>query len=293
MFKRLIVATDLSPASFAVVSCLSGLKSYGAEQCLLLQCLSFSDAASTALSYNTDLLEGMLNEQKNILEEQGFTVEARTVFGAPKQEIIRIAAKEDYSLIVVGAQGQSLVEEKLLGGVAYGVINKTIKPVLVVPTEKKKGEDNTCEPVTRCIFIDHILFATDFSEMANNAFTYVEQLVAHGARKVTLVHIQDKTRLETHLLARLEEFNEIDRSRLENMKQTLLQKGTPEIDTEVCYGIPYEEMTRLIRERNVQLVVMGTQGRGFVGEFFLGSVSHNVVRKSIAPVLLIPAPRHG
>ncbi|MBW6521700.1 MAG: universal stress protein [Desulfoarculaceae bacterium] len=291
MFKRLIVATDLSPASFAVVSCLSGLKSYGAEQCLLLQCLSFSDAASTALSYNTDLLEGMLNEQKNILEKQGFTVEARTVFGAPKQEIIRIAAKEDYSLVVVGAQGQSLVEEKLLGGVAYGVINKTIKPVLVIPTEKKKGEDKACEPVTRCTFNDHVLLATDFSEMADNAFTYVEQLVAHGARKVTLVHIQDKIRLEKHLTARLEEFNKYDQGRLENMKQTLLQKGTPQIDTEVCYGIPHEEITRLIRERNAQLVVMGTQGRGFVGEFFLGSVSHNVVRKSVAPVLLIPGVR--
>jgi nucleotide-binding universal stress UspA family protein len=203
MFKRLIAATDLSPASFAVVSCLGKLKAYGAEQCLLLQCLSFSEAASTALSYHTDPLEEMLNEQKNILEEQGFSVETRTVVGVPKQEIIRIAAKEDYSLIVVGAQGQSLVEERLLGGVAYGVITKTVKPVLVVPTEKKKGEDKACEPVARCNFNDHILFATDFSKMAAHAFTYVEQLVAHGAQKVTLVHVQDKTRLEEHLMARL------------------------------------------------------------------------------------------
>ncbi|WP_281432328.1 hypothetical protein [Desulfatitalea alkaliphila] len=36
MFKRFIVATDLSPASFSVVSCLGGLKTYGAEQCLLI-----------------------------------------------------------------------------------------------------------------------------------------------------------------------------------------------------------------------------------------------------------------
>ncbi|MDZ7582927.1 MAG: universal stress protein [Deltaproteobacteria bacterium] len=60
---------------------------------------------------------------------------------------------------------------------------------------------------------------------------------------------------------------------------------------EVCYGVPFKEITRLIRERDVQLVVMGTQGRGFFGEFFLGSVSHNVLRQSVAPVLLIPAPR--
>jgi len=37
--------------------------------------------------------------------------------------------------------------------------------------------------------------------------------------------------------------------------------------------------------------VMGSQGRGFVSESFLGSVSHQVARRSPAPVLLIPAKR--
>lgn len=291
MFKRIIVATDLSHVSYAVVSCLSGLQAYGAEHCLLLQCLSFSNAASTAYSYHTESLEGMLNEQKEILAKQGFTVEARIVVGTPKREIARIAVKEDYALIVVGAQGQSLAEEKLLGGVAYGIINKTVKPVLVIPVEKTPGEDTACEPVARCDFSDHALFATDFSEMANNAFTTVEKLVTQGLKKVTLFHVQDKTKLEQHLKERLEEFNEHDRGRLDNLKQALLKKGAPEIDTEVCYGIPFEEVSRLVRERGVQLVVMGTQGRGFFGELFLGSVSHNVARHSIAPVLLIPGVR--
>lgn len=291
MFERFIVATDLSPASFAVVRCLAGLKFYGAQHCLLLQCLSFSDAASTAFSYNTKPLDDMLTEQKEILEKQGFSVEARTVVGAPKQEIVRIAAKEDFSLTVIGAQGHSLVEEKVLGGVAYGVINKSVKPVLVIPVEKATGEGNACEPVVRCGFNGHILFATDFSAMGNDALTTVEGLVALGAQKVTLVHIQDKTKLDQHLKDRLEEFNIHDRGRLEELNQSLLKHGTPQVDTEVAYGVPYEEISRLIRERGVQLTVMGTQGRGFVGEFFLGSVSHNVVRNSVAPVLLVPSAR--
>lgn len=287
MFERFIVATDLSPASFAVVRCLAGLKACGAEQCLLLQCLSFSEATSTALSYTTEPLTEMLNEQKDILEKQGFTVEARSVVGAAKQEIVRIAAQEDYALIVVGTQGQSLVGEKLLGGVAYGVISKSVKPVLVVPVAKKPGEENVCEAAACCSFSDHVLFATDFSAMADNAFTYVKRLVATGVRKVTLVHVQDKVKLE-HLEERLEEFNELDQGRLDYLKFALLEKDTPQVDIEIHYGSPYQEINRLVRERNVQLVVMGTQGRGFAGELFLGSVSHNVARHSGAPVLLIP-----
>jgi nucleotide-binding universal stress UspA family protein len=290
MFERFIVATDLSPASFAVVSCLAGLKACGAEQCLLLQCLSFSEATSTALSYTTEPLTDMINEQKDILEKQGFVVEARTVVGAARQEIVRIAAQEDYALIVVGTQGQSLVGEKLLGGVAYGVLSKSVKPVLVVPVAKKPGAENACEAADCCSFSDHVLFATDFSEIADNAFTYVERLAALGVRKITLAHVQDRTRLE-HLEERLEEFNELDQGRLDHLEYALLDKGAPQVDIEICYGAPYQEITRLVRERKVQLVVMGTQGRGFVGEFFLGSVSHNVARHSVAPVLLIPAPR--
>ncbi len=291
MFNRFIVATDLSPASHAVVSCLAGLKAYGAEHCLLLQCFSFSNGVSTALSYNVDRVKAMMDDQKLILEQQGFVVESRTVFGSPKREIVQIAVKEDYSLIVVGAQGQSLMEEKLLGGVAYGIINNSVKPVLVVPVEKKPGDDQACLPVGRCGFSEHILFATDFSQIADNAFASVEQLVASGARKVTLVHVQDTIKLDRHLKELLNTFNEHDRARLDKLKNNLLKKGSIQVDTEVCYGTPYQEITRLIRERNVQLVVMGSQGRGFVGEFFLGSVSHNVLRYSVAPVLIIPALR--
>jgi nucleotide-binding universal stress UspA family protein len=291
MFKRFVVATDLSPASFAVVNCLGELKAFGGEQCLLLQCLTYSDATSAALSYSTEGLERMLNEQKSILEAQDFKVEVRIVVGVAKQEIVRIADREDYSLIVVGSQGQSLVGEKLLGGVTYGVISKSKKPVLVVPVEKEEGEKNICKPVARSSFSIHVLFATDFSEMSDHAFTCVEQMASSGVGKITLVHVHKKPGFEEYHKTYSQESNEQDMARLENLKQELLEKGSSQIDMEVGFGVPYQEITRLIRESDAQLVVMGTQGRGFVGEFFLGSVSHNVVRHSAAPVLLIPALR--
>lgn len=289
MFKRIIIATDLSPASFAVVGCLQGLRAYGTEQCLLLQCLAPKDAASVAFSYQTEPMEKMLREQKHILSKQGFTVEARTVIGSPKREVNRIAAEENYSMIVVGAQGYSFVVEKMLGGVAYGIIQGAKKPVLVIPIEK--GEGDSCKPASACAFSEHILFATDFSEAADNAFHHVEQMVAHGARKVTLVHVQDEAKLEKHLKDRLQEFNALDQARLEGLKEALLKIGAPSIDLKICYGSPSEEIKRMICESDAEMVVMGTQGRSFTGELFLGSVSHNIARSSLAPLLLVPVRR--
>ncbi len=291
MFNRVIVATDLSPASFAFVNCLGGLRVYGAKQCLLLLCLSLQEAASAALSHTTAPLEDVLGRQREILEKQGFEVGTRILPGFAKREINRVAAEENYSLIVVGSQGHSMVGEVLLGGVSYEVIHSARTPVLLVQLEMKQAAGNVCVQPTRCDFSEHVLFPTDFSENADHAFTYVEKLATNGARRITLVHVQDKARIDPHLSHRLEEFNEIDLGRLEKMKAMLRKNAKAEIEVEVCYGSPFEEITRLIRERNVHLVVMGSQGRGFVEEIFLGSVSHNVARYAVAPVLLIPAER--
>jgi len=291
MFSRVIVATDLSPASFAVVNCLGGLKPLGARECLLLQCISMQEAASSALAYAEPVLDERLTRQRDILTRQGFEVQTRVVPGLAKWEINSIATAEDYSLIVVGTQGHSLISEALLGGVAYGVIHNARKPVLVVPIELMEGEGDDCVRATRCHFTEHVLYPTDFSENAAIAFTYLEKVVTDGAKRVTLLHVQDKERLGTHLEERLDEFNTIDQERLEALKARLQEKGDAEIDIELPYGIPLAEINRVIAERNVHLVIMGSQGRGFVKEVFLGSLSHKVARSSSAPVLLVPARR--
>lgn len=291
MFSRFIVATDLSPASFAVVNCMGGLRALGARECLLLQCLSLQEVGSTALSYTTAHLETNLAEEKRILESQGFSVTARVVPGFAKTEINRIAAEENYSLIVVGSRGHTLMGETLLGGVASAVIHHARKPVLLVHVEMVTGQGDVCIRASRCDFSDHVLFPTDFSENADHAFEYLEEIVTGGSKRVTLFHVQDKSRVDPHLRDRLEEFNEIDRSRLKKMKALLEAQGKAEIAIEISFGSPVQEILRMIREKDVRLVVMGSQGRGFIKELFLGSVSHNVARHSEATVLLVPAKR--
>jgi len=270
---------------------MGSLKEYGASQCLLLQCLSHQEMTSIALSYTTAPLDHMLKDQKEVLEKQGFAVTTRIVSSNAKQEVNRIAGREDYSLIVVG-HSHSKVRDTFLGSIAYNVIYCARKPALVVPVHKpghKKDDGYVC--IRSSGYREHILFPTDFSENADLAFSYVEDFVGQGAKHVTLLHVQDKTRIEPYLRGRLEEFNKIDLLRLESMKEALNKKGSPVIDIELAYGAPYTEIMRLVRERDISLVVMGSQGRGFIQELFLGSVSHNVARNSEASVMLIPARR--
>lgn len=289
MFDRIIVATDFSLSAYEVVRCLGGLKAYGAKECLLMQCLSLQQVGSIALSYTTSILESNLQSQREIIEKQGLKVETRIVPGMPKKEICRIAEKENYSIIVVGAEKHSLTSEAFLGGLAYDVIHNCRKPVLIIRLEDTQSEGITCIQAKGCNFSQHILFPTDFSETADLAFGYVKELVKDGARKITLMHIQDQTRIDPHLLHRLDEFNQTDTARLEAMKKEIMAIADIEVELALTYGKPSIKILEKIHEQDVQLVVMGSQGRGYVKELFLGSVSHEITRHSDASVLLIPA----
>lgn len=102
------------------------------------------------------------------------------------------------------------------------------------------------------------------------------------------MHVQDKTKIEKYLSEKLEEFNQIDNTRLELRKHLLLKKGAEEVNIKILYGIPAKEI--LTESKNgYSLIIMGSQGRGFFKEIFIGSVSHNVARNSDVSLLLIPS----
>jgi nucleotide-binding universal stress UspA family protein len=89
----------------------------------------------------------------------------------------------------------------------------------------------------------------------------------------------------------LEEFNQIDSERLERMRQKLMQCGAASVEFEIPYGSPTALILNWARNGLFSLVMMGSQGRGFFEEVFLGSVSHSVARLAPLPVLFIPALR--
>jgi len=55
----------------------------------------------------------------------------------------------------------------------------------------------------------------------------------------------------------------------------------------VASGNAAAEVLRLIKQRDIDLIVMGTHGRTGLGHFLLGSVAERVVRESLVPVLTV------
>ena len=127
--------------------------------------------------------------------------------------------------------------------------------------------------------------------MAEPAFQYLEKVVSETKSAVTLLHVQDKAGIHPHLKDRLEEFNRTDTERLERRREHLLSRGASVVDIQVLYGSPTALILEQARQKELSLILMGTQGRGYIQEMCLGSVAHSVARHAPLPVLFVPAMR--
>jgi nucleotide-binding universal stress UspA family protein len=58
------------------------------------------------------------------------------------------------------------------------------------------------------------------------------------------------------------------------------------VRTLVRAGVPHREIVAAAREEGVDLIVMGTHGRGALERFLVGSVADRVIRTTSCPVLL-------
>ena len=286
MFNKALIATDLSDSSEQLVRCTGGLRTLGVQEIVLGFCIRLHEVQGVRANVE-DILKPDLDRQRAALERQGYAVKAELLLGDPHVEVNRLADAKDCELVVVGSRVHSLAGEVFLGGLAGEILHHCRQPLLVLRLSADKDLRRAC-PLTT---LDRVLFPTDFSENAEHAFPAVIRLVEDGLKSVVLLHVQDRTKLDRHLKDRLEEFNAIDKERLERLKEHLLSKGAQDVQVELPYGLPTEEILRRTRRGDISLVVMGSQGRGFFSEVFLGTVSHNIARHAPVPVLLIPALR--
>ena len=289
MFKRILLTTDLSAASDAVINCMEDFKTLGVEEITLFYACGVRHLVALAEVIKESVEPYLISQQKK-LESQGFKTVVKIAPGIPYEEIKKVAQQKDISLIVIGSQGQSAFNHIMerLGGVASDILHSHEKPLLLIRTRVTE-KDGIQKVEALCKNLkNRILFATDFSDISLQAFKYVEAMVEDGCKKVTLMHVQDKVRIEKHLYNKLDDFNNEDSFRLERLKEQLLMKGAEDVDIKIPYGIPSKEILDEAMN-DYTLIIMGSQGRGFFQEIFIGSVSHNVAKNANVSLLLIPS----
>lgn len=134
----------------------------------------------------------------------------------------------------------------------------------------------------------HILVATDFSEASRRALCDALALAAENHAQLSVVHVLHPDRK----YAALENPPEIDLERIAAEKQikALVDELGPElkIDTTlVKHGPVAEQVATVIGDEAIDLLVIGTRGRGGFTKLALGSVAEELLRIAPCPVMTI------
>ena len=141
-----------------------------------------------------------------------------------------------------------------------------------------------------------LLVPIDFSEPSEAALKYGVALARAFNAKLYLLHVLAKAPAENresveHPIGLFERMQDAARERLGNILTDHQAKDLPsEFTTQV--GTPYIEIIRYAKDHDIDLIVMGTHGRGPVAHMLMGSVAENVVRRAPCPVLTVRHPQH-
>ncbi len=141
-----------------------------------------------------------------------------------------------------------------------------------------------------------ILLTTDFSDTSTQAVEPAVTLARRFGARLVLVFVEEDRLpplVVEYMAVGVEDVlsQQVDRARerLEEYAGSYLQ-GVEDLDLVIGVGTPHVEIVRLADERQADLVVMATHGRGFISHAILGSTAERVIRRSPCPVLVVREP---
>lgn len=142
-----------------------------------------------------------------------------------------------------------------------------------------------------------ILLATDFSDPSFCAAELAILMAKTFGGSLDVLHVLESgaawmTDGVTYLPPNY--FEEIEKHAAERLEAVIPREDWDKLAVTLVMrkGAPFLEIIRYARERNMDLIVLGTHGRGSLAHVLMGNVAEKVVRKAPCAVMTIRHPRH-
>ena len=155
-----------------------------------------------------------------------------------------------------------------------------------------------------------ILYATDLSKNSTYAFQYAVDLAERYGADITILYVLEalnstgQTILGAylgpeHLLENVEARREHIKERIRKRLEVYLEKVPQEFsgfnattaEVVISEGYPAEQILEQADKLDCDMIVMGTHGKGFMQQAFLGSVAKRVLRRTRKPIYIVPLPK--
>ena len=138
------------------------------------------------------------------------------------------------------------------------------------------------------VTLKSILFATDFSDAAIAAAPIAVQIAKRYGAKIYGLHVnkfENYTAVAPQNWAALAEAEE--HQRIADIEHLNEQLEPVEHEAIVTEGNTWQEISKVIQGKEIDLIVLGTRGRTGLEKALLGSVAEEILRQAPCPVLTV------
>jgi|SRR5208282_4787768 len=145
-------------------------------------------------------------------------------------------------------------------------------------------------PLVIDLGIHRVLSAIDFSSSSIKALNHAIEIARSYSAKFYLVHVVSSIgyvmvgadAVVSAIDSAAEELHQLE----QRLSRTGALAGIPH-EMLVCHGEVWQQLERVISERQIDLIVLGTQGKTGLRKLALGSVAEAVFQNAMCPVLTV------
>jgi len=144
--------------------------------------------------------------------------------------------------------------------------------------------------------LKRILYPTDFSDFSLHAAKYAQSFASDYKAQFHALHVLEPYYAMADVKGVADQPTPVESlSTLDERLAQFCKEHFQAVDMVIhktVVGRPFLEIIRYAKEHEIDLIVLGTHGRGVLSHVLIGSVAEKVVRKSPCPVLTVRHPEH-
>lgn len=285
--KHILVTTDFSECSRSALQQAAAIARLHGSDILVLHIVPPEPIINSALeppTWEYDTMQQQAKEEMSLAEKETISdvKHEYLVEGGPIQEVLRAILKErEISLLVLGTHGRTGLKKIFLGSMAEEIYRIADCPVMTI------GPDIEPKLLTHGRF-ESVLFATDFTEGSRHALPMALGFAQESHARFTMLHVLEEGSVAAMYLH--DELSKNAREQIDAMVPAQVRVSSPP-DVEVVSGYPVEEILRVARKNQADLIVLGVHKASGIGArtsaHLPWTIASTVVCHAKCPVLTV------
>ena len=228
------------------------------------------------------------------LKDRGVNATAAYLEGDPGTELLEFAERNKVAAVAIGSRGLGALQSMFLGSVARKLVAHAPCHVLVGRAARDESPEETLSRYQKRDKLA-LMVGVDGSEGSQVAVDFIERQGPGAFAKITTACAEPLSVVPSGVdPAAFVDLYKYDHERAQAIASRVaeeLKAVCPETNAMTELGRPSDTISKLARETEADLVVVGATRHGTLERFLIGSVSYELATESPCSVLVVrPGP---